>query len=161
MRVKGLFFAALLSAASITVPAGMTAPAIACGARTMVWTFTIESRWDKKIYERGGIVTQRIKVTRPGPHDPLNNGIPLDSPANVPAEGVTVSTNLFAGYPFPWGVGETDADGKVTLKIKLPKTAKPRFPTSTVATQIHNENGPACSDVEETGEYYSVVRTKG
>ncbi|MFP5299442.1 MAG: hypothetical protein ACLGHL_10690, partial [Actinomycetota bacterium] len=147
-------FAAAIAAASLLIPvAPGTASSAACAGRhvsTRVATFTVETTWNKKVYKRGETVKVDVLVTRPGRDDPAGLGIPLDMPQRLPAEGVTVTTVLLVNPPYyPFDQGVTGSDGTVTFKIKLPKNVKGEVDVVTHAKLVHNQGGPACSEVIE------------
>ncbi|HEU4480611.1 MAG TPA: hypothetical protein VFS18_01890 [Actinomycetota bacterium] len=138
--------------AALPTPAPAAVSASCRGADSMftdVRSFTIETRWSKRVYRRGDTVKVEVTVTRPGQKDPLNNGIELNPPVTYPAEGVNVTTTVVQGFPYPYGGGVTDADGKVVIKITLPRNVKGKVMTSTEASLVHNQGGPACSEVRE------------
>jgi hypothetical protein len=126
------------------------ATALACGARTYVHTFTVTTKWSAKSYRPGQLAVVTVTVTRPGPEDPLGFGVPVAVPVGLPAEGVTVQTSLPDYFPPPWDYDVTGADGKVKLKIRVPRDATPgRVYTASYASIVYNGNG--CPDVEEFG----------
>jgi hypothetical protein len=127
---------------------------------TEVDTFTVETKWNKAKYKVGEQAKVEITVTRPGPEDPFKLGVELNSPVQLPAEGVLVSTTLHVGFPPLFRRGETDADGKLTLKLPLEPRTKGTVYASTVATKLHNANGPACSEVQEVGQKHDVPAFK-
>ncbi len=137
------------------VPAPATsAPCVPLAAQTFR-TFTVETVFNKKAYRAGDTVKVDVTVTRPGPEDPTNSGIPLDSPAYLPASGVSVTTTLTINPPYyPYGAGVTDDAGKVSYKIKLPKGFKGEVNGLTQARLTTNQNGPACTEINEVGFAY-------
>lgn len=153
MRIKAKL-AATIMAASVAVPvASQPASSAPCAGRhvnTRVATFTVETTWDKKIYKRGDTVKVDVLVTRPGREDPAGLGIPLDIPERLPAEGVTVTTVLLVDPPqYPYAQDVTGSDGTVSFKIKLPKKVSGEVDVVTHAKLVHNQGGPACSEVTE------------
>jgi hypothetical protein len=149
--VLALFLSALLP---VSAEAGWGA----CGsARTFVHTFTVDTKWAGKVFGPGDVAKVVITVTRPAPEDPLGLGVPLDVPVGFPAEGVDVSTSFQGFFPFVFDAGVTDADGKVSMKLKLPRDAE-RGPVDayTYASILHNRNGPGCSDFEEYGFKWDI-----
>jgi hypothetical protein len=146
----------LLAALTVVIPPGKAASAGSCGSKTEVYSFTVETKWSKSTYKVGDKAKIEATVLRPGPEDPLNLGIELNSPVLVPAEGVTVTTTLHVGFPPLFSRAKSDADGKVVMSLPLTPRTKGKVFASTVATMMHNANGPACSEVEEIGQHHDV-----
>ena len=119
---------------------------------TTLYTFTVDAEPLKKKYAIGEKMKVAMKVQRPGREDPMGEGIPLDSPAYMPAEGVSVSASLYVGqYHYRYGMGVTDANGEATLTIPaFPKNA-PAGPVraAVAARAFYNQGG--CPDIEEVG----------
>lgn len=146
-------------AAAAMLLGGVPAPATSapCGRHLSQTfrTFTVEVAFDKKVYRAGDTVKVDVTVTRPGPEDPANSGVPVDSPTYMPAAEVSVTTTLTINPPYyPYGAGMTDADGKVSYKIKLPKGFRGEINGLTQARKTTNQNGPACTEVNEEGYVY-------
>lgn len=124
-----------------------------CGSAkpTRIHAFHVETSWNKKVYKRGETAVVEVTVTRPAHEDPFELGIPIDPPFSVPAEaGIPVTTAVITNtFPPPFGRGETDDAGKVTLKIPLKDLKAGKFDTATYASKWTNENG--CPDIEEWG----------
>lgn len=144
----------MVATASLIVPvlpqSASSAPCAGRHVSTRVATFTVETTWNKDVYKRGETVKVKVLVTRPGREDPAGLGIPLDPPERVPAEGVNVTTVLLVNPPYyPFDQGVTDSEGKVSFKIKLPKTVKGEVDVVTHAKLVHNQGGPACSEIIE------------
>ncbi|MFP5352438.1 MAG: hypothetical protein ACLGIB_07745 [Actinomycetota bacterium] len=151
--------AAVLIAMLLPGPSANAATA-ACAGRsasgnivTRFRTFTVTAKPLKPSSRLGTTAKIEVTVTRPGEEDPLNNGIPLNSPVALPAEGVNVSVGLYAGNFYMYGVGITDSDGKAIVPVKL----DPRAPAGTVigevgARKFYNQGG--CPDIEEEGFAY-------
>lgn len=139
-------------------PAGAVDYATECAeARNYVYTFTVETEWQKRVYSPGDTVRVTVTVTRPAPEDPAGLGIPLGLPTAQPAEGVDVSTSFQGFFPYVFDRDITNADGKAKLALKLPnKTKKGRIDAYTYAGLVHNSNGPACTDFEEYGFRWDV-----
>ena len=103
-----------------------------------------------------------VTVTRPAHEDPLDQDIAIDPPASVPAENVSVGIGITVGQVFTPGFGTTDADGKVTVDIKLPRYMKPG--TASIAAYAWNVvHESPCIRVEEDGytsnpEAFEVTR---
>lgn len=156
-------FATALAASALMLVLAPVSPADGApcnGSRTVVKTFTVETKWNKRFYRPGDKAKLRVTVARPGPEDPAGNGVPLPSPILLPAEDVTVSTTLVARWPFPWDRAVTDADGKASLSLRIPERWDGKIPARTMASRVYNEGGPACSDAEEQGEQYDLVTVR-
>lgn len=145
------------------LPVAGPASAAPCAAATTLNTFKVKTEWNKPVYKPGEVVKVTVTVTRPGSEDPLGNGIPMDGPVAIPAEDVLVSTSFVVNPPYyPYAGGTTDANGQVGLKIKLPKKVKGPVDVMTYARVIHNQSGPACTEVTEQGFHpeYGIFRVK-
>lgn len=127
------------------------APAGACGGGPTLESFEVLTEWSKSTYAPGETAKVDVTVLRPAPKDPLGFGVEYDPPTQTPVEGANVVTALAVGVPPLWGVGVTDADGKVHIEIKLRKDLKGPIYASTRASIIYNEDGPDCTNVEEWG----------
>lgn len=126
------------------------------GAATQVHAFTVQTEWNKRVFANTEKALVTVTVTRPAPEDPLGLGIPLTPPVTIPVEGANVWTSVLTGrYPFPYGFGQTDADGKVAFKIslKLLKKAGP-YDVSHYASVYTNQGG--CPDIEEWGYLFEA-----
>lgn len=159
MGRKGFSLALLLATLGSVLPSPAHALETDTRCRRMttsVKSFTVETAWSSKTYARGSKVKVEVTVTRPGPEDPLDNGIPLDSPQHFPVEGASVSVTLLAGFPYPYGLGTTDADGKAIVKVKLPRSLKGPINSSTHGYLTHNKDGPNCTDVQEENFKYEA-----
>ena len=133
-------------------------PPLRCkgAAATQIHAFTLEVEWNKRVFKNTEKAVVTVTVTRPAPEDPLGFGVPLASPATLPVEGANVWTSVLTGrYPFPYGYGQTDADGKVQFKIALNllKKAGP-YDVSHYANVYTNQGG--CPDIEEWGYLYEA-----
>lgn len=149
--------AALVASAPLAIPA--QAGPVACSGRegggmvTRFRTFRVEARPLKKSYPLNGTAAIEVTVTRPGEEDPLGNGVPLNSPVSLPAEGVDVSVGLYRGNFYMYGIGVTDADGKALIKVKLNPNAPAGVVTGEAgARRFYNRGG--CPDIEEEGFAY-------
>lgn len=117
---------------------------------TRLHTFTVTAEPVKPAYRLGTKAMVEVTVTRPAPEDPLNNGIPLNSPVALAAEGVEVSVGLYRGTLYMYGMGVTDADGKVLIPIKLdPRTPAGNTEAEIAARAYYNRGG--CPEAEEEG----------
>jgi hypothetical protein len=88
-------------------------------------TFHIEMKADKKVYKRGEVVKVSTVVTRPADEDPLGQGQHVDPPTTEPAPDVIIGAGLSVGDVYLSDGGITDADGKVTLEIKIERYVRP------------------------------------
>jgi hypothetical protein len=120
---------------------GVASPsALACTAQKNdvtipVRTFHVEAAWAKKTYRVGQTATLNVTVTRPSHQDPVTDeghDLPVEPPVAVPADQVTVGVGLYIGQVFLSGGGVTDAEGKLTAKVKIEKYAKPGPAAATV-----------------------------
>lgn len=120
-------------------------------AATQVHAFSITVEWNKRVFTNQEKALVTVTVTRPPPEDPLGLGIPLASPMTIPVEGANVWTSVLTGrYPFPYGFGQTDAEGKVSFKISLKLLKKAgSYDVSHYANVYTNQGG--CPDIEEWG----------
>jgi hypothetical protein len=116
-----------------------TAHAVPCTQRNDVTipvrTFHVEAQWAKKSYRVGQTAVLDVTVTRPSHQDPATdegNDLPVEPPADVPAEEVTVGVGLYVGNVFLSGGGVTDVDGHLTAKVKIQKYAKPGPAAATI-----------------------------
>jgi hypothetical protein len=143
----------LLVTASSFTGTGRAAPlAPHCATGPMqVYTFTVETRWDKKRYSPGDTVKVVVHVSRPAGEDPLREDLPWPIEERVPVEGALVSTALSMVFPPVGSYGETDADGKVTIKFKLPRNIDGAIDSYTRASKYYATGGPDCTDLEEWG----------
>lgn len=124
---------------------------LACKAKpTYVHAFHVETEWTKEVYRKSEKAEVTVTVTRPAHEDPADLGVPIDPPASVPAEGVTVwSTVLTDTWPPPFGYGLTDAIGQVTFKISVKKLKPGKYDVSNYAEYWTNQGG--CPDIAEWG----------
>ncbi len=120
-------------------------------AATQIHAFSIQAEWNKRTFDNSEKAVVTITVTRPAPEDPLGLGIPLAPPMTYPVEGANVWTSVITGrYPFPYGYGQTDADGKIKFKIDLKLLNKVGpYDVSHYASVYTNQGG--CPDIEEYG----------
>jgi hypothetical protein len=113
-------------------------------------TLHIEAKVPKKVYKVGEIIKMPVEVTRPAKEDPLGQGIPMDRPYVMPAEGVNLGVGLVIGDVFLPGFGVTDEEGKVTVQIRVEKWVKPAVANASFyswKTQVES----VCARVEEFG----------
>jgi hypothetical protein len=132
---------------------GPATPPLRCkgAAATQVHAFTVQAEWTKQVLKNTEKAIVKVTVTRPPPYDPFGLGIPLPPVYAIPVEGANVWTSVITGrWPFPYGYGQTDANGQVTFKIdlRLLKKAGP-YDVSHYAAVWTNQGG--CPDIEEWG----------
>jgi hypothetical protein len=129
-----------------------------CGSMETLnlYTFTVTLHAKKKVYEVGDTAKFHMKVTRPGPRDPLGLGVNLDSPMHEPAPDVNVGIGLRIGQVFLFGIGTTDEKGEATVGIKLlPYTPAGTASADAVAWKVQHQD--PCFTVQEI-EYASDPR---
>jgi len=160
-KVVRVFALALLVTAALPAPADAAWDLRCRSARNFVYTFTVETEWQKRVYAPGDKAKLTVTITRPAPEDPAGLGVPLGGPSIQPADGVDVSTAFQGFFPYVFDRSTTNTEGKVNLTLKLPKKTKPGpIDAYTYASKVHNANGPACSDVEEYGFRWDIPAIK-
>ncbi|MGH2808871.1 MAG: hypothetical protein ACRDKT_16520 [Actinomycetota bacterium] len=167
MRRLSLLLGAVVLATTFVTPAravttGFSAPApcarnevrslMRTGAMETVAlrTFTLEMKSAKPSYKIGETAVIKAKVTRPADEDPLQLGVPLDSPEHYAAPDVNVGIGLRIGEVFLFGFGITDQNGEADVKIKL----KSYTPTGTALADgfaWKRQLETPCLIVEENG----------
>ncbi len=139
----------------ILLGAGLVAPtsaaAAGCGGGQSVETYDVLTKWNKTVYKPGETVQVEVTVLRPARKDPFGFGIPIEPLFQSPVEGATVVVALNVGVPPVWGMGTTDADGKLLLKIPLKTKVRGPIASSTRAWKIYGDGLPDCFTVEEWG----------
>jgi hypothetical protein len=123
----------------------------ACAGGPSVETFEVLTEWSKKSYRPGATVGVDVTVLRPGPKDPLGMGVTYEPPYQMPVEGAYVIVAFAVGVPPVFGLGHTDANGKLHLDIPLRPDLRGPIYSTTRASVIYNETGPDCTNVEEWG----------
>lgn len=140
-----------------TVPCRATALQTLRGNRREIVrfrTFNIQVEPQQESYAIGERAKIDLTVTRPAREDPLDLGVPLDSPSSVPAENVNLGIGIRVGDVFVAGFSTSDADGKATVVVKLPSYMRPG--TASVAAYGWNVvHETPCLRVEEDG--YTMV----
>ena len=127
-----------------------------------VRTFYIEAEPQSDGYKVGTTAKIDITVTRPAHEDPANQEVEFEPPTSVPAENVIVGIGVTVDQVFVPGFSRTDADGKATVSLKLPRYMKPGTAALTVyAWNVVHES--PCLRVEEDGyrqypEAFEVTR---
>ena len=116
-------------------------------------TFTVQTTWSKNAYKVGEKAKVEVLVTRPGPNDPANMGIPFpDATPPQPVEGAYVTSFVNGVFPAVGAIGETDAEGRVTLSFEVADHLKGPQTTYTRASIMRRSGLPSdCTDVEEEG----------
>jgi hypothetical protein len=114
-------------------------------------TFYVTIKPASKSYSVGDTVKVAALVTRPAHEDPLNNGVKFDPPASAPASDVNVGIGLhISNKVYLPGFGITDANGKVTVSIKLPSYT-PAGVASVDAFAYKNDAEAPCFTLQENG----------
>lgn len=127
-----------------------------------VRTFYIDAQPRAESYKIGGSAKIEVTVTRPAHEDPLYAGVEIEPPASFPAENVIVGLGVHVGDVFVPGFSRTNAEGKATVSLKLPRYMKPGTASMTVyAWNVVHES--PCLRVEEDGyatypETFEVTR---
>jgi hypothetical protein len=162
MLLGAAVFATILAAPAHATTTGIGAPApcyasevrglMRSGAMETVAlrTFTLELESAKPTYKIGETAIVKARVTRPADEDPLQLGVPLDSPEQYAAADVNVGIGLRIGDVFLFGFGITDANGEADIKIKL----KSYTPTGTAIADgfaWKRQFESPCANVEENG----------
>jgi hypothetical protein len=156
-RLGGLFLvpalvAGLLSAPAAAEPQGSSE----CSSVVKLDDLHIEAVPSTKRVNRREVFTVEVTVTRPAHHDPLDQGIEWgEPPVSLPAKDVTVGIAIWVGehtLPF-WQIGLTDAEGKDTLRLKVP--AKSEYGEGLAAVSARHWIKQDCPDIlEESFRYY-------
>lgn len=151
-KTAGLFAGvALLSQLALPGVASAAAP-VPCSSRSMesvnLETLNMDVTTPAKTYRPGQKVLFDFTVTRPAGEDPLGQGIPMPQPTVQPAEGVMVGVGLAIEDVYLWGIGTTDAAGKSTITVKLPKYVKPGVGHVRALAQKKSAESPCLTVVE-------------
>jgi hypothetical protein len=150
----GRFVAAGLAGTMLaSIPAAIAAPG-SCAAmdRIGLRTYHIEAKPDAKEYAIGDVVKVKVTVTRPADEDPAGQGQPTERPTSQPAEGVRVGMSAWVKRVYFYGFGAlTDAEGKTTVKLKIPNYTKPGWAFVAAGAERFIVFIPPCWDVYEEG----------
>lgn len=149
VRSKALILATVLVAGLLSFAPSASAH---CGnfETANLYTFTVELHSMKKVYEVGETAKFHMKVTRPGPQDPVGLGQSWNPPMHDPAADVNVGIGLRVGQVFLFGVGATNAKGEATVGVKLlPYTPARTAAADAVAWKVQHQN--TCLTVQEIG----------
>jgi hypothetical protein len=154
VRPLRLLLATSLVAALVAVPASTSAAdtrKAACSAAVLVLrSLHIEVVPSKSVVRPGERFTAEATVTRPAHEDPAGNGITFEPPASTPAEDVTVGLSVYVGErTYFWQVGLTDAQGKDTLKLKVPNNSE--LGTAYAMASARHWIKSDCPDILEEG----------
>ena len=156
IRLGGLLLAPALVATLLSpaVAAPERRSAAACSAAVLVLrTLHIEAVPSKKKVQPGESFTVDVTVTRPAHEDPIGQGIEFEPPASVPAENVTVGLSVYVGErTYFWQIGLTDAEGKDTLKLKVPASSEHGTALAVASARYWVKND--CPDILEDGYSY-------
>ena len=129
MRFKALFLSFAL--ALLLVPSG--APVVgadrasACADISQaIHNFKVEAEWQKPSAKIGSVAKMDILVTTTADNDPAT-GMPWPNgrPTEDPVEGASVGVGLLINDVFLAAGGVTDAEGKLTIKMKIERYVKP------------------------------------
>jgi hypothetical protein len=162
MLVGAAVFATVLAAPAHATNAGVSAP-VPCyrgevrdGMRSgametiALRTFRVEMESAKPTYRIGETAILHARVTRPADEDPLQLGVPLDSPEQYAAADVSVGVGLRIGDVFLFGFGITDANGEVDIKVKL-KSYTPTGSALADSFAWKRQVETPCANLEENG----------
>ena len=126
-RVAFIGVLALIS--TVAMPSALAARTVvgdSCsGAMTALRTFHVEAVPSKKVVRPGEKFAVDVVVTRPAHEDPAGQGITFEPPVSAPAEDVIIGISIWVGdRTYFWGIGLSNADGKATLRLKVPTKAE-------------------------------------
>ena len=171
-RLGGAAIAIAIAAVLPVSPAGAAPVPCRDGALRMlrgdaretirVRTFYIDAKTQAESYRIGSRAKIDVLVTRPAHEDPLDLDVEYEPPASLPAENVIVGLGVHVGDVFIPGFSRTNAEGKATISMKLPRYVKPGTASITVyAWNILHES--PCLRIEEDGymtypEAFEVTR---
>jgi hypothetical protein len=134
----------------------------ACSAAVLVLrTLHVVATPSKTKLKPGDKFTVDVTVTRPAHEDPVGQGIEFDPPQSLPAEGVTVGLSVWVGdRTYFWQVGLTDAEGKSSLRLKVPGNAEAGKALASASARHWIKND--CPDILEDGytNYLDFVTVK-
>ena len=132
----------------------------ACSSSVLVLrSLHIEAVPSKKVVHPGEKFTVDVTVTRPAHEDPVGEGIEFTPPTSAPAEDVTVGMSIWVGdRTYFWQVGLTDAEGKDTLTVKVPKNSEYGSALASASARHWIKND--CPDILEDGytNYLNFVK---
>ena len=141
-----------------TMAAGFAAPSSArsagCDGGPALETFEVRTKWNKKVYSPGETIKVDITVLRPAGKDPFDLGVRFEPPHQTPVEDAKVTVAFTVGVPPVFGIGYTDADGRLHLDIPFKSKVRGPIDSTTRASKVYNENGPDCTNPEEWGRKF-------
>ena len=117
-------------------------------------TFHLVIHPQKKAYKVGDVAKIHVNVTRPAKEDPLGNGIPMEAPNQMAAEGVSVGVGLRVGDVFLFGASYTDENGDATVKVELKDYTPGGMAIADVFAWQKALDTP-CAKIEENGYQHS------
>lgn len=117
---------------------------------TTLYTFKIEAKPQKKSYTAGKTAKVEMRVTRPGPYDPLGGTTEIPRPTEQPAAGVDVAVSMYAGIYYMYGTGVTDENGEATVSVKLHRNSPAGWVRADTSARAYYNRG-GCPDIEEAG----------
>lgn len=121
-----------------------------------VHTLNMKVKYRSGTYRPGDAVKFKVTVTRPGDEDPLGQGIEIgDPPVSFPAEGVSVGLGARIGDVFLFDFGITNAEGKTTVRMKIPSYAPNG--SATIYGQSTVDYPAPCFIIREV-DYYTKAR---
>ncbi|MGH2731249.1 MAG: hypothetical protein ACRDJI_11665 [Actinomycetota bacterium] len=153
MRTPSLVAASLAGALLASISVADAAPG-SCAAmdRIGLRTYHIEAKPDAKQYAIGDVAKVKVTVTRPADEDPAGQGQPTPRPTSEPAEGVRVGMSGWVKRTYFYGFGAlTDAEGKTTVKMKIPNYTKPGWAYVEAGAERFVVFVPPCWNVYEEG----------
>ena len=93
----------------------------------------------------------KMTVTRPNDTDPSGSGQPMPPVDPEPAADVNVGIAFMLGSTYTWDTGITDADGKATLHVPIPKDSDTGWVTAYGSAEKTHFTNNSCPDVKELG----------
>ena len=120
-------------------------------------TYNVEFKPERKSYRLGKVMKVKVAVTRPGPKDPLGQGVELPpSGQSMPVEDVTIAVTLYSGegsvvQTQGW---ITDENGVANVPMKLVTYHELGFADmQAYASKVHHDD-EACVHIAEEGITY-------
>lgn len=150
--VTGLALAATLLPAGAARAGVLGTQNAACAksAATVLYTFKIDAKSQKKTYRPGAVAKIDMKVTRPGEYDPIGGTTPLPPTVDLPASNIEINVSMWAGNYYMYGTGITDENGEGTVNVKLHRRS-PAGPIRVDVSARAYYNRGGCPDLEEAG----------
>jgi hypothetical protein len=149
-RKTSAILAGVLVATLLAAPTAARTRTKGCGGQS-VETYDVTTKWNKTVYRPGETLIVDVTVMRPARKDPLGLGVPIEPLFQTPVEEAKVVVSFTVGVPPVFGLGVTDADGKLRLKIPLNTKVRGPIASTTRAWKIYGEGAPDCFTVEEWG----------